>query len=79
MIAYGPPLIGFVLGELVDNGNDTVSIQKPNGKYVCVTPEGVVQERDAPGGPWESYTKAEGVLLAQRDGGRVYLLQTVNL
>lgn len=32
-----------------------VAIQKPNGKYLSVQPDGSYQERDAVG-PWETFT-----------------------
>lgn len=74
MIAYAPPVPGFKPGDLHDNGNGTVSVQKPNGKWVCVTPDGAVEERDTPGGAWESFTRGKTSLLASRDPGRVYVL-----
>ena len=69
MIGYGLPISGFAGGDLHDNGNGTVSVKKPNGKYLCVTPEGEVQERDEPGGPWESFRKGKGCLIAERESG----------
>lgn len=70
MIAYAPPVPGFLPGDLHDNGNGTVSIQKPNGKWVAVTPSGGVEERDTPGGAWESFRKSKtsSSLIAERDG-----------
>ena len=50
MIAYGPPMKDFAAGEEHDNGNGTISIRKPNGKWLCVTPTGAVEERDTPEG-----------------------------
>lgn len=45
---------GFLPGETVpaDGG---VAVQKPNGKYLSVQPDGSYQERDAVG-PWETFT-----------------------
>lgn len=78
MIAYAPPVSGFKPGDLVDNGNGTVSVKKPNGKFLCITPDGQEEERDTPGGAWESFTKGKASLLADRDGGptgpRVFVL-----
>lgn len=78
MIAYAPPVPGFLAGELVDNDNGTVSVLKPNGKYLCVTPDGGIEERDSPGGLWESFTQGATSLIAERDGGNrgplVYVL-----
>lgn len=68
-IAYAPPVPGFLAGELVDNGNGTVSVRKPNGTFLCVTPDGHVEERDSPGGAWESFRKGKSALIAERDGG----------
>jgi len=69
LAAYGDkPMKGFLPGVEHDNGNGTISVQKPNGKWLCITPEGEVQERDDPGGPWESFLKGRGCLIAQRDG-----------
>lgn len=69
MIAYAPPVPGFLPGEIHDNGNGTVSVQQPNGKWLCVTPEGQIEERDTPGGAWESFRKGKTALIAERDGG----------
>ncbi len=71
MIAYGPPVLGFLPGEIVDNGNGTVSVGKPNGAFLCVTPEGHVEERPTGGGAWESFRigKNGSSLIAERDGG----------
>lgn len=76
MIAYSTPASGFLQGDEKDNGNGTVSVKKPNGKWLCVTPEGKVEERDSPGGPWESFKKGKNgsTLVAERDSGRVYVL-----
>lgn len=77
--AYGPVLPGFKPGTEHDNGNGTISIQKPNGKWLCVTPDGYLEERDTPGGVWESFVKGKGCLIAERDGGDegpvVYVLE----
>jgi hypothetical protein len=76
--AYGKVMEGFLPGTEIDNGNGTVSVQKPNGKFLCVTPEGSVEERDTPGGLWESFKKGKGCIIAERDGGesgpKVYVL-----
>lgn len=69
MIAYAPPVPGFLAGTLVDNGNGTVSVQKPNGKFVACTPDGFLEERDTPGGVWESFRQGATSLIAERDGG----------
>ncbi len=69
VLAYAPPVPGFLSGEEVVNGDGTISVKKPNGKYLCVTPEGRVEERDSPGGLWESFKKGKASLIAERDGG----------
>lgn len=69
MIAYAPPVHGFLPGTISDNGNGTVSVQKPNGQWLCVTPEGRVEERPTGGGLWESFRKGKACLIAERDGG----------
>lgn len=69
MFAYGPIVPGFKPGTDHDNGNGTVSVQKPNGKWLCVTPNGVIEERDTPGGAWESFHRSGNSLVAVRDGG----------
>lgn len=78
MIAYAPPVAGFHPGDLVDNGNGTVSVKKPNGQFLCVTPDGHLEERPGAGGLWESFRKGKSSLIAERDGGaagpRVYVL-----
>jgi hypothetical protein len=38
----------WLVGEVVNGG-----VQKPNGKYLSVQPDGSYQERDAVGGPYE--------------------------
>lgn len=81
MIAFGTPVPGFAGGDLVDNGNGTVSAKKPNGKYLCVTPDGNVEERDTPGGVWESFQQTPTALIAWREkdqpNDRVYVLPLV--
>lgn len=83
-IAYGLPLPGFAPGDLVPNPDGTVSIRKPSGHYVTVTPDGKVEERplkadgtpeDRPEviaayrpGAWESYHRGKTSVLAERDG-----------
>ena len=57
---------GFVPGTEIDNGNGTISMQKPNGKFLAVTPEGKVEERDTPGGAWESFRKGSNCIIADR-------------
>jgi hypothetical protein len=69
MIAYAPPVAGFKPGDVFDNGNGTVSVKKPNGKFLCVNPQGGIEERDTGGGAWESFTKGKASLIAERDGG----------
>lgn len=49
-----------------DNGNGTISLLKPNGKWLCITPEGREEERDSPGGVWESFVKCRGCIVAIR-------------
>jgi hypothetical protein len=81
MIGYGQPIPGFSYGEEVDNGDGTISVRKPNGKYLCVTPLGVVEERDTPGGLWESFIVSRNALIAKRDnspnGWAIYVLPRV--
>src|SRR5262245_6194797 len=61
LAGYQPtPMKGFLPGTEVDNGNGTISVQKPNGKFLCITPDGSVEERDTPGGEWESFIKGRG-------------------
>ena len=71
MIAYAPPVPGFLPGAIADNGNGTVSVQKPNGAWLCVTPYGSVEERPTGGGLWESFRLGRNgaSLIAERDGG----------
>lgn len=69
MLAYGPIVPGFKPGKDHDNGNGTISVQKPNGKWLCVTPDGGIEERDTPGGAWESFIKSGNSIVAERDGG----------
>ena len=68
MIAYGPPMRDFAVGEEHDNGNGTISIKRPNGRWLCVTPAGAVDERDTPGGVWESFVRGDTGYIAQREG-----------
>lgn len=81
--AYGPVQPGFLPGTEHDNGNGTLSVQKPNGKWLCVTPTGSVEERDTPGGVWESFKKGANCLIAERDGGdqgpQVFVLMAVDV
>lgn len=81
MIAYGTPVPGFTPGDLEDNGNGTVSVKKPNGKYLCVTPDGEVQERPSGGGVWESFERTPTALIAWRErsapNDTVYVLPLV--
>jgi len=71
VIAYATAVPGFKPGDLHDNGNGTVSVKKPNGKWLCVTPTGAIEERDTPGGAWESFVLAKNgaSLIAWRDAG----------
>jgi hypothetical protein len=69
MIAYGFPVSGFAPGDLEPNPDGTVSVKKPNGKYLCVTPTGALEERESGGGAWESFRKGKASLIAERDGG----------
>ena len=68
MIAYGLPMKDFSAGEEHDNDNGTISIRKPNGKWQCVTPTGGVEERESPGGVWESFVRGDTGYIAQREG-----------
>ena len=69
IIAYSDKVQpGFAACTEVDNGNGTISLQKPNGKFLAVTPEGSVEERDTPGGVWESFKKGSNCIIAERDG-----------
>lgn len=75
MIAYGTPAPGFLPGDEHDNGNGTLSVRKPNGKWLCVTPDGGIEERDDPGGPWESFKRGKnGSSLVAERGDRVFVL-----
>lgn len=70
MIAYSTPVPGFLPGDLHDNGNGTVSVQKPNGAWLSVSPTGSVEERPTGGGAWESFRRGKNSsLIAERDGG----------
>jgi hypothetical protein len=69
MIAYTQPIPGFLPGDIEDNGDGTVSVRKPNGQYLCVTPDGHVEERPTGGGAWESFRLGAASLIAERDGG----------
>jgi hypothetical protein len=63
--------------EEIDNGNGTISCRKTNGKIFCVTDTGAIEERDSPGGPFESFYKTTSALVADRPWGgkqRAYLL-----
>jgi hypothetical protein len=40
-------------------------VRKPNGKLLCLTPDGNFEERDA-AGEWEAFRKSGSKLLAQR-------------
>jgi hypothetical protein len=76
MIAYGSPIAGFRSGDLVkhpDNGL-LYAVKKANGKFLCITPDGAEEERDAPSGDWEWFRKGANYLIAEREGGRVYVL-----
>jgi hypothetical protein len=83
IVAYGQIQPGFASCTEVDNGNGTISLQKPNGKFVAVTPEGSVEERDTPGGVWESFRKGNNCVIAERDGEAkgplVYVLMAVDI
>lgn len=68
-IAYAPPLPGFLPAaeEPHPYGGGQVLLRKPNGKIVCVTPQGAVEERDNPGG-WEAFEPHGTYYLARREG-----------
>jgi len=54
--------------EQIDNGNGTFSYRKvSNGKVFCVTNTGDIEERDDPGGPWESFYRTSNALVADRE------------
>jgi hypothetical protein len=69
MIAYAPPVPGFLAGSYHANADGTVSVLKPNGTYLCCTPDGTLEERPTPGGLWESFRQGRNCLIAERDGG----------
>lgn len=76
MSTYGTPVLGFSQGQIEPHpdGGSWLAVRKPAGKFLCVTPEGTVEERDKPG-PWERFRKSKkGNLIAERDGNRVYVL-----
>jgi hypothetical protein len=77
MMAYSAPILGFQPGQLEPHpdGNGALLIRKHNGKVVCVTPDGNLEERDH-AGPWEKFTKAKNgaSLIAEREGNRIYVL-----
>jgi len=63
--------------EVIDNGNGTESYRKTNGKIFCLTEEGKIEERDSPGGPFESFVRTPTALVADRPWNgvqRAYLL-----
>lgn len=68
MIAYGPLMTDWLLGETSPHADGGVylKITKPNGKVVCVTPEGHVEEREV-AAAWERFEKRGNALVAQRD------------
>ena len=71
MIAYSGPVPGFLTGEKEPHPDNDGSfgIRKPNGKVVCVTPEGAIEERDSMGA-WEKFWPAKGgAALAERERG----------
>ena len=77
MIAYAPPMTGFSVGDLAPHpdGDGASIVVKPNGQILCVTPDGGVEERP-PGaaGAWEKFRKGKNALIAEREGGKVYVL-----
>jgi hypothetical protein len=74
MIAYAPPVPGFLPGELEPHpdGGVLYAVRKPNGKVLCCTPDGVLEERES-AGPWEGFRKSGTSLIAER-GDKVYVL-----
>lgn len=76
MIAYAPPVAGFLAGEIAPHPDgDGVIVVKPNGAILCITPAGGVEERPrASAGAWEKFRKTGTSLLAERDGGKIYVL-----
>lgn len=82
IVAFEPKVTpGFVPCKEFDNGNGTVSIEKTNGKFLCVTPPGGIEERDTPGGVWESFKKGKNCLIAERDNNgmpAVYVLMAAD-
>lgn len=66
MLVLDSQPIDGIAGDPVDNGNGTISIKKANGKFVCLTPDKKYEERDNPGGPWESFVRCSNGLFADR-------------
>lgn len=64
--------------EEIDNGNGTFSYRKVStGKIFCVTDTGAIEERNDPGGPFESFYRTASCLVADRPWGgkqQAYLL-----
>lgn len=80
-VAYASPLPGFLPAEEAphpDPGfSGQVTLRKPNGRYLCITPQGQVEERDysgggSPGG-WEAFEPRGTYYLARREGN-IYVL-----
>jgi hypothetical protein len=79
-MAYSLPVPGFLAGALEPHpdGGGAVLVRKPNGKVLCITPAGAVEERDN-AGPWEKFTRSKNgaSLIAEREtehGSAVYVL-----
>ncbi len=77
MVLYNANAAAALRGELVDHpdGPPWKGVKKPNGKYVCVTPSGAIEERDWLQS-WERFRVASNnaQLIAERDGGRTWTL-----
>jgi hypothetical protein len=69
-MAYSAPVPGFSPGALEPHpdGGSYVLVRKPNGKVLCITPQGQPEERDH-AGPWERFVRSKSgtALIAERD------------
>ncbi len=67
------PLIAGVSGASEPNPDGSISIKKKNGAYLCVTPEGTIEERPHGNGAWENFLIDGNFLVADR-GDHTFLL-----
>ncbi|MDH5244851.1 MAG: hypothetical protein OEW98_00255 [Betaproteobacteria bacterium] len=71
MLALSPaPLMNFVAGDQVPHPDPGfVAVRKPGGRFVCLTPDGVLEDRPT-AGAWERFRVATNgaFLVAERDG-----------